>query len=36
MLGRDVTNNFGIIYDYLNQTVTLLAPPHYYEIKNAS
>ena len=36
VLGRDVTNNFGIIYDYPNQTVVLLAPPHYYEIKNAS
>ena len=36
VLGRDVTNNFGIIYDYPNQTVALLAPPHYYEIRNAS
>lgn len=36
VLGRDVTNNFGIIYDYPNQTVVLLAPPHYYEIRNAS
>jgi len=36
VLGRDVTNNFGIIYDYSNQTVALLAPPHYYEIKKAS
>lgn len=36
VLGRDVTNNFGIIYDYPNQTVALIAPPHYYEIKNAS
>lgn len=36
VLGRDVTNNFGIIYDYPNQTVALLAPPHYCEIRNAS
>ena len=36
VLGRDVTNNFGIIYDYPNQTVALLSPPHYYEIKRAS
>ena len=36
VLGRDVTNNFGIIYDYPNQTVDLLSPPHYYEIKKAS
>ena len=34
VLGRDVTNNFGVIYDYANLTVTLLAPPHHYEIKN--
>jgi hypothetical protein len=36
VLGRDVTNNFGIIYDYPNQTVALLSSPHYYEIKKAS
>jgi hypothetical protein len=36
VLGRDVTNNFGIIYDYPNQTVALLSSPHYYEIKMAS
>lgn len=36
VLGRDVTNNFGIIYDYPNQAVALLSPPHYYEIKKAS
>jgi len=35
VLGRDVTNNFGIIYDYPNQTVALLSPPHYYEVKKA-
>ena len=33
VLGRDVTNNFSVIYDYPNLTVALLAPPHYYEIK---
>lgn len=36
VLGRDVTNNFGIIYDYPNQAVALLALPHYYEIRKAS
>jgi hypothetical protein len=36
VLGRDVTNNFSVVYDYPNQTVALLAPPHYYEIKKAS
>ena len=33
VLGRDVTNNFGVIYDYPNRAVALLAPPHFYEIK---
>lgn len=33
VLGRDVTNNFGVIYDYPNRAVALLALPHYYEIK---
>ena len=33
VLGRDVTNNFSVIYDYGNQLVALLARPHYYEIK---
>jgi hypothetical protein len=36
VLGRDVTNNFSVIYDYLNRAVALLARPHYYEIKKAS
>jgi hypothetical protein len=36
VLGRDVTNNFSVVYDYPNQLVALLAPPHYYEIKKAS
>ncbi|MEK7833698.1 MAG: hypothetical protein AAB401_21605 [Acidobacteriota bacterium] len=33
ILGRDVTNNFGVIYDYPNRLVALLAQPHSYEIK---
>lgn len=33
VLGRDVTNNFSVIYDYLSQIIALLAPPHSYEIK---
>ena len=36
VLGRDVTNNFGVIYDYSNRAVALLAPPHFYEIKRTS
>jgi hypothetical protein len=35
ILGRDVTNNFSVIYDYPNQVVSLLALPHSYEIKTA-
>ena len=33
VLGRDVTNNFDVIYSYPKRQVTLLAPPHDYEIK---
>lgn len=33
VLGRDVTNNFSVIYDYPTQIIALLAPPHAYEIK---
>jgi hypothetical protein len=36
VLGRDVTNNFGVIYDYPNQLVALLSLPHYYEIRRPS
>jgi hypothetical protein len=36
VLGRDVTNNFSVIYDYPNRAAALLARPHYYEIKRAS
>lgn len=32
VLGRDVTNNFSVIYDYPNHVVALLAPPHSYNI----
>ena len=32
ILGRDVTNNLSVIYDYPGQTIALLAPPHSYEI----
>jgi hypothetical protein len=35
VLGRDVTNNFSVIYDYSTRTVALLAPPHFYEIGSA-
>ena len=35
VLGRDVTNNFSVIYDYPNQIIALLAPPHSYEIKSS-
>jgi len=33
VLGRDVTNNFSVIYDYPTQIIALLAPSHAYEIK---
>ncbi len=33
VMGRDVTNNFSVIYDYSQQLIALLAPPHSYEIK---
>lgn len=35
ILGRDVTNNFRVIYDHLDLTVILLSPPHRYEITTA-
>jgi hypothetical protein len=34
VLGRDVTNNFTVIYDYPDQIIALLAPPHSCEIKS--
>jgi hypothetical protein len=33
VLGRDVTNNFAVIYSYPKRRVTLLAPPHDYQIQ---
>ena len=36
VLGRDVTNNFSVIYDYPGQVIALLALPHSYEIKSSS
>ncbi len=36
VLGRDVTNNFSVIYDYPRQVIALLATPHSYEIKASS
>jgi len=35
ILGRDVTNNFSVIYDHPGQRIALLAPPHAYEIKSS-
>ncbi|MDX6532208.1 MAG: hypothetical protein QOH41_4498 [Blastocatellia bacterium] len=34
VLGRDVTNNFTVIYDYPDKIIALLAPPHSCEIKS--
>jgi hypothetical protein len=34
VLGRDVTNNFRLFYDYPGQVIALLAVPHFYEIKS--
>ena len=36
VLGRDVTNNFAVIYSYPKRRVTLLAPPHDYQIQFSS
>jgi hypothetical protein len=36
VLGRDVTNNFTVIYDYPDQIIALLAPPHSCEIKSST
>lgn len=35
ILGRDVTNNFSVIYDYPGEAIALLAPPHSYEINRS-
>jgi hypothetical protein len=36
VLGRDVTNNFDVIYSFPRREVTLLAPPHSYQIQHPS
>jgi hypothetical protein len=36
VLGRDVTNNFDVIYSYPQRHVTLVAPPHNYQIQFSS
>lgn len=36
VLGRDIINNFGVIYDYPDKIVALLAPPHFCEIRISS
>lgn len=33
VLGRDVTNNFDVIYSFPKRQVTLLAPPHTFIIQ---
>jgi hypothetical protein len=33
VLGRDVTNNFDVLYSYPARQVTLLAPPHEFQIR---
>lgn len=33
VLGRDVTNNFDVIYSFRRREVMLLAPPHSYQIQ---
>lgn len=34
VLGRDVTNNFDVIYSFPQRQVMLLAPPHSYRIQS--
>jgi hypothetical protein len=36
VLGRDVTNNFDVIYSFPRREVMLLAPPHGYQIEHPS
>ncbi|MDX6406242.1 MAG: hypothetical protein QOH70_3697 [Blastocatellia bacterium] len=36
VLGRDVTNNFTVVYDYPQRIIALLAPPHSCEIKSSA
>ncbi|MEK6287810.1 MAG: hypothetical protein AABO57_18990 [Acidobacteriota bacterium] len=33
ILGRDVTNNFDVIYTYPTRRVILLAPPHEFLVQ---
>jgi len=33
VLGRDVTNNFDVIYSFPRREVMLLAPPHTYQVQ---
>jgi hypothetical protein len=33
ILGRDVTNNFDVIYSYQKREVILLAPPHIFQVQ---
>jgi len=35
ILGRDITNNFSVIYDYPQQVIALLGPPHAYGIERS-
>ena len=34
VLGRDVTNNFDVIYSYPRHEVVLLSRPHGYEVRS--
>jgi hypothetical protein len=34
ILGRDVTNNFDVIYSFPQRQVMLLSPPHNYQISS--
>jgi hypothetical protein len=36
VLGRDVTNNFDVIYSFPRREVILLAPPHGYQVQPPS
>jgi hypothetical protein len=36
VLGRDVTNNFDVLYSYPQRQVVLLAPPHNYQVQFSS
>jgi hypothetical protein len=36
VLGRDVTNNFDVIYSFPRREVILLGPPHGYQVQHPS